>query len=199
MKAPDIDIDLANRDHVLPHLDATSARIDRGEGYDRHNTGIYLQPIPRDPLTGVATIDHRLAAELGYFKLDLLNNSVYQDIDSEEHLLRLMQQEPDWDMLLDPEVVAQLYHVHDYGDLLQRHRPRSVLQLAMFLAIIRPAKRHLQGQSWPEIEKQVWTRVSGDDNYQFKKAHSVAFAHAIVVQMNRIRELQMQVEDSRAT
>lgn len=187
---PDIDIDMANRDQILRHLDAAAARIDRGDHCERHNTGVYLQPIPRDPRTGVATIDHRLAAELGYFKLDLLNNSVYQDIRDEQHLLKLMHEEPDWSMLQDPHVVAQLYHIHAYGDLLRQHQPRSIIQLAMLLAIIRPAKRHLQGRTWEEIQLEVWTTVSGDDSYQFKKSHSIAFAHVIAIQLNRIREIR---------
>jgi hypothetical protein len=41
--------------------------------------------------------------------------------------------------------------------------------------------------------KEVWTKPS-DGSYYFKKAHAVAYAHAVVVQINLICEqLQQQV------
>jgi hypothetical protein len=53
--------------------------------------------------------------------------------------------------------------------------------------MIRPAKRHLIGQDWQTIMKEVWIRPTTDE-YFFKKAHAVAYAVAIVVQMNLICE-----------
>jgi len=53
--------------------------------------------------------------------------------------------------------------------------------------VIRPAKRHLLGKSWEDILKEVWTKPTTDE-YYFKKAHAVAYAMAIVVQMNLICE-----------
>lgn len=188
MSHPDIDIDVADRSRILDVLPHSAARIDRESGYERHNTGVYFQAIPTDPRDGVATMDHRQAAGLGYFKIDLLNNSVYQSVRDEHHLQHLMSQTPHWDMLLDPSVVSELYHVHNYGPLLAHHRPRSVAELAMFLAIIRPAKRYLQGRTWPEIQREVWTRTNGDDSYQFRKSHATAYAMVICVQLNLIRE-----------
>ena len=46
---------------------------------------------------------------------------------------------------------------------------------------------HLIDRSWPDIMKEVWVKPS-DGSYYFKKAHAVAYAHAIVVQMNLICE-----------
>ena len=63
----------------------------------------------------------------------------------------------------------------------------SIDQLAMVLAIIRPAKRNLLGQPWPTIEKQVWLKPS-DDSYYFKKSHAIGYAHVIVLQLNLLRE-----------
>ena len=57
----------------------------------------------------------------------------------------------------------------------------------MILAIIRPAKKHLMGKPFDEIEKTVWDKPS-DGEYYFKKAHAIAFATAIVVQLNLICE-----------
>ena len=51
------------------------------------------------------------------------------------------------------------------------------------LAIIRPAKRYLLNADWETITKEVWTKPN-DGSYFFKKSHAVAYAQAIVVQMN---------------
>ena len=66
-------------------------------------------------------------------------------------------------------------------------KPTSIEELAMILAMIRPAKRYLVGSDWSVVKNEVWTRPAGDE-YFFKKSHAVAYAHAIVVQMNLICE-----------
>jgi hypothetical protein len=63
----------------------------------------------------------------------------------------------------------------------------TVARMAMFLAVIRPGKRHLVGRNWREIAQTVWEKPS-DDSYYFKKSHSVAYAHLVVVHMNLICE-----------
>jgi hypothetical protein len=65
--------------------------------------------------------------------------------------------------------------------------PNSLEQLAAVLAMIRPAKKHLIGKSWTEIMSQVWTKPDNDE-YYFKKAHAIAYAMAVIVQMNLICE-----------
>ena len=67
-------------------------------------------------------------------------------------------------------------------------QPRSIDQLAMVLAIIRPAKRPLLGESWQSIQKQVWLKPK-DNSYYFKKSHAVSYAYAIIVQLNSLCEL----------
>jgi hypothetical protein len=52
--------------------------------------------------------------------------------------------------------------------------------------MIRPAKRYLTYKNWNEILKEVWTKPT-DNSYFFKKSHAVAYAQAIVVQMNLIQ------------
>jgi hypothetical protein len=74
---------------------------------------------------------------------------------------------------------------------LQAYKPTTVEQLAMILAIIRPGKKHLMGKPFDEIEKTVWVKPTGDE-YYFKKAHAIAFATAIVVQLNRLVEMSGQ-------
>ena len=64
-------------------------------------------------------------------------------------------------------------------------KPKNIKQLAAVLAIIRPAKRGLMYKNWIDILKEVWIKPK-DNSYFFKKSHAVAYAHAIVVQMNLI-------------
>jgi hypothetical protein len=45
----------------------------------------------------------------------------------------------------------------------------------------------LIGKDWNSVMSEVWQRPEGDE-YFFKKAHAVAYAAAIVVQMNLICE-----------
>jgi hypothetical protein len=50
-------------------------------------------------------------------------------------------------------------------------------------AVIRPAKRYLLKKGWDKINEEVWIKPK-DDSYYFKKSHSIAYAIAIVVQLN---------------
>jgi DNA polymerase III alpha subunit len=184
---PDIDIDFADRTKILDivkHVPATI--LDKGVS-KKHNTGVYCSTIPVNPLTGTASLDYKAAEDRGYFKIDFLNVSVYQDIKDEEHLSRLLNQEPLWDLLLQDEFVNLLFHVNGHGQILRKMKPKSIEELAMVLAVIRPAKRHLIGLDWSDVKKEVWQKPAGDE-YFFKKAHAVAYAAAIVVQMNLICE-----------
>jgi DNA polymerase III alpha subunit len=135
----------------------------------------------------MASIDYKEAEARGYSKIDFLNVSMYEGIRDEEHLIELMNQEPLWDLLQDDQFVELLFHVNGHSDILRKTLPTSIEQLAAVLAIIRPAKRYLVGSDWDTIMKEVWVKPAGEE-YFFKKAHAVAYAVAIVVQMNLICE-----------
>lgn len=181
---PDIDIDFPHRDKALAVVKCIPAIISTDK---KHNTGVYCTSIPYNPLTGMSTIDYKSAEARGYFKIDLLNVSVYEGVKDREHLLRLMNQEPLWDLLLQDDFTNMLFHVNGHGAILREMKPTSIEQLAAVLAMIRPAKRYLIGKDWQTINDEVWTRPDGDE-YYFKKAHAVAYAHVVVVQMNLICE-----------
>lgn len=185
----DIDIDFGDRDRALALLRHHPASIDRDGRMIRHNTGIHVTDIPIDPFTGQAAIDHEDAEQRGYIKLDFLNVGVYQGVRNEEHLESLMSREPLWDLLRDPEFCSLVIHIgNHYDTLMKMPEPvDSVPRMAMFLAVIRPAKRHLVGRPWVEVAKSVWQRPH-DDSYYFKKSHAVAYAHLVAVHMNLICE-----------
>lgn len=181
---PDIDLDFANR--IIPlkkikHIDAVL------ESNKKHNTGIYVQSIPYNPIENSSTLDYKSAEDRGYFKIDFLNVSVYEGVRDKAHLTRLLETEPLWELLLEDEFTDKLFHVNGHGSILKEMKPQSIEQLAAILAVIRPAKRYLIGQDWAKVMNEVWIKPENDE-YFFKKAHAIAYAHVIVVQMNLIIE-----------
>lgn len=183
----DIDIDVGNRDHALGCLSHTVASIVRDGKLVKHNTGVYFTKIPVDPFTGWSSLDYEAAEEQGYIKLDILNVGLYQQVKSEQHLQELMNQEPEWDRLYDPEFCSKLIHIGAHYDTLIKmpEAVNSIPRLAMFLAVIRPAKRHLIGLPWAEVARTVWEKPI-DNSYYFKKAHAIGYAHLVAVNVNLV-------------
>jgi len=181
----DIDIDFADRTKILDLLPHTNASIIRNGTLSKHNTGVYFTDIPQDPFTGYASIDYEQAEDLGYLKLDFLNVNLYSQVENEQHLIALMQQEPDWAKLYEREFCEQLIHVGNHFDTLIKmpEAVNSIPRMAMFISVIRPAKRHLIGKTWQEVAETVWQRPE-DDSYYFKKSHAVAYATLVAVNMN---------------
>ena len=183
MKA-DIDIDLANRDQLLQLINYTAARqVTQGQ-VRRHNSGVYVTDIPGDPVNACAAIDYETAAELGYFKIDLLNMTVYQLIRNQAHYDQLMTLEPPWSRLWNDSIwTGQLVHIGNYTELLQSMKPDSIPRMAAFISIIRPGKAHLQNQPWDQIFASVW---DGDDSrgFVFKKSHAISYAALVALHMN---------------
>jgi len=188
----DIDIDVLDRDVVLSKICHVPASINKKGVYTKHNSGVYVSKIPHDPVSNLASIEYKEAEERGYFKLDFLNNSLYDGVRDEEHLVSLMEQEPVWDLFQHEEVVQNLAHVANHIEVLRVLKPQSVEELAEVLAIIRPAKRYLLNENKEKIKSEVWSKPK-DDSYYFKKAHAVAYAVSIVVQLNLFCE---QVEQN---
>lgn len=184
---PDIDIDFADRTKALDKLEHVVAAIAENGTFKKHNTGIYCTPIPYNPATGLSTIDYKEAEERGYFKIDFLNVGIYEGVRDEAHLVQLMETEPLWDLLEQDDFNNLLFHVNGYGSILREMKPRSIEQLGAILAMIRPAKRYLIGKEWTTVMTEVWTKPENDE-YYFKKAHAIAYAQAVVVQMNLICE-----------
>lgn len=183
----DVDIDVGDRDKVLNLIKHTPASMRNVTPIRKHSSGVYITDIPYDPVNDMATIDYAEAEDRGYFKLDLLNVHVYNLIKDEEHLLRMMQ-EPNWSMLKKRSIVLELIHLGNQADSVSRMPEPidSIPRLAMFLAAIRPAKRHLLGRPWKEINETVWEK--DQTGYSFKRSHAVAYAQLVVVHMNLLQE-----------
>jgi hypothetical protein len=154
------------------------------DGRTRHPSGVYFQDIPVDPINGCSAFLYDEAGDLGYFKIDFLNNTIYQNVRDEAHLNELLDREPLWELLDDIEMVEQLAHIHGHFGIVQHVRPRSIIDVAIVLALMRPGKRHLLGRPRAEIDTEIWQ--PSETGYWFKKAHALSYAASIVVQMNII-------------
>lgn len=180
---PDIDIDMADREKLLNIIPNIPASIIKNNTITKHNVGVYFQDIPTEELTGYSSIDYKKAEELGYFKIDFLNNKIYEKVKNESHLNYLVDKEPVWEMLEIKEVCEQIVHIGNHYDIVNQIKPKSIEELAIVLALIRPAKRHLLKFPKETIKKKIWIKPS-DGTYYFSKAHSIAYATLVVVQMN---------------
>ena len=182
----DIDIDFADRDQVLKLISATPARQITQNQVRRHNSGVYVTDIPWDPVNACAAIDYETAEQLGYFKIDMLNMTVYQLIKDQAHYEQMLATDPPWSRLwTDPEWAKNLAHVGNYTELLQSMRPDSIPRMAAFISVIRPGKAHLQNQPWDRVFESVW---DGDDSrgFVFKKSHAISYAALVALHMNLI-------------
>lgn len=197
----DIDIDLADREQLLTLICATPARLtkfginarEKVGDQRRHNSGVYVTDIPYDPVNNCAAIDYKQAEKLGYFKIDLLNMSVYELIKSPEHYEELLAKEPPWERLwTDNEFASKLVHVGGFIHLLKSMKPDSIPRMAAFISIIRPGKAHLQNKPWAEVFETVW---DGDDTkgFVFKKAHALGYSKLVALHMNLLSQPDEQV------
>jgi hypothetical protein len=180
----DIDIDLADRDQLLKLIGATPARQTNQDQVRKHNSGVYATDIPWDPVNRCAAIDYATAEQLGYFKIDLLNMSVYQLIQSPEHYEQMLRQDAPWNRLwTDSGWAKNLVHIGNYTELLKTMRPDSIPRMAAFISIIRPGKAHLQNKPWDEVFRTVW---DGDDSqgFVFKQSHAISYAALVALHMN---------------
>lgn len=190
----DIDIDFANRDDILQHIRHVSAHLKSGHKLRKHPTGVYVTEIPYDPINDWCALDYHSAENRGYVKLDFLNVWIYKYVRDENHLTELMR-DPKWNKLKDKEFFEKLIHIGDHYDSMLK-MPQdidSIPRMAMFLSVIRPGKKHLIGKPWADVATTVWDQ--GNDGYSFKKSHSIAYAHLVVVHMNLLDELGLHAFD----
>lgn len=153
----------------------------------KHPCGIYPQAIPTDPLTGFAAIPHREAATLGYFKIDMLHNSVYNHFESKAEIDALLELDPPWELLRSASIVKQLFQISKHFDLIKQLQPKSVSDLADAIALIRPGKRHMV-EKYLTHKEQVRALLYDytAEDYSFKKGHAIAYAQVIVLQLHLI-------------
>lgn len=187
----DIDIDLQTSfkpEAVFPEWVRASIFDAKNNTTKPHPCGVYPQRIPRDPITKLCAIPYDRAEELGYTKLDFLHLSIYDHFSSREEILELMELEPDWNLLLAPSVVTQLFQLSNHFETVSKIKPRSIEELADVLALIRPGKRSLIGLYSKDKEscrRMLYARDDSDE-YSFKKSHAISYAMVIQLQLHLI-------------
>jgi hypothetical protein len=184
---PDVDLDVKRRDLAISSLRdyVQASQINKGKMV-AHNSGVYFQKIPVDPTSGLAAFPYKIAEEIGYFKIDLIPNHVYDLVESNEELDALLAAPVDWGWFQDERFFKsddkryQLTHLSGYHHLCVMYPPKSIEDVAYLVAIKLPGKVHLIGQPWATVKKEMWIK-NADDAYSFKKSHSVAFAMLVVL------------------
>jgi hypothetical protein len=181
----DIDLDFADRKQILKLIKHVPARQESNTESKHHNSGVYVTKIPVDPIHNCTSFDYAEAENRGYFKIDFLNVNVYQHIQSREHYEQLLNATPPWEKLMDKNFCSKIIHISNSYNAIVQMKPDSIMRMAMFLAVIRPAKKHLMGLSWENVANEVWVKTN-DNKYFFKKAHSLSYAMLVVLHMNII-------------
>ena len=151
---------------------------------------MYFQSVPTDPFTGLSAIPYKEAEKLGCFKIDFLHVNVYDNFSSREEIRELLKYDPDWKLLEIPSVVASLFQISKHYELINQVKPTSVIELADCLALIRPQKRYVLKKYLENREKyraELYKKDANGDGYAFKKAHAIAYALVIVLQLHLIK------------
>ena len=184
----DIDLDLSttfNPEEYFKELTLAS-KIDRGN-LVKHNCGAYFQSIPKDPVTGFSAIPFKVAEDYGYTKIDFLHLHIMDYFENKNQIRVLLKKEPKWGLLLKHNVVEKIFQLSNHGDILRIVQPKSILELADCIALIRPGKIFLLDeykQNRDAARKKLYTIKKG--SYAFKKGHAIAYAMNIVLQLHLI-------------
>lgn len=154
-----------------------------------HPCGVYPQAISQDPLTKLAAIPFDDAEDFGYLKVDFLHLNVYRHFQTRTEIEELLEKEPDWALLQVPSNVPKLFQLAKHGLLLSELRPRSILELADVMALIRPAKKHLlplYKKDRVNARKLLWMKE--EDGYAFKKSHAISYSYVVWLQLHLIEQ-----------
>lgn len=180
---PDLDIDMSSdtREQMLKTLYHIPASKIGPNSIVPHGIGVYFCDIPFDQISGLASIDYKKAEEdFGYIKFDFLHNSIYDGFKKRSEIIELMNKPIIWDKLYNEDFLKTIPHINGYYTLLQElPKISSIEELAMMIAIVRPAKKYLidtvkKTQSWKSIKDKIW--VKEDNGFQYKAAHAISYA-----------------------
>lgn len=179
----DIDIDVQSFDPKILNC-VHASRIHNGN-LAKHPVGVYFQNIPTDPMTKLSAIPYDKADDYNYFKIDLLHVSVYDTL-TKEQIKYILTQPINYDLLLDNHVVSQLFQLKNHFNIVVRVEPKSIMEIADCIALIRPGKRYLLDKYVKDrdnVRKLLYTKVNESD---FRKSHAIAYAHIVVLQLYQI-------------
>lgn len=186
---PDIDIDTQSNfqpEKVFKNI-VLASTIKKQE-ITKHPVGVYFQNIPVDPISGFSAIPYDKAEKLGYFKIDFLHLSLLDVFESKKQIRVLLKKQPNWNLLKIPSVVSKLFHLSNHYNIVNKISPTSIEELADCLALIRPAKRYLLNDYLKDRDsvRKILYQKPSNEKVWFKKSHSIAYAHNIVLQLHLI-------------
>ena len=101
----------------------------------------------------------------------------------------MLNKEPDWLLLQSAKQVQKMFQIHKHFDVVSRIKPKSVIELADCIALIRPAKRYLLESYLKNkelIRRELYKKPDGK-KYFFKKGHAVSYSLTIVLQLHLIK------------
>ena len=181
---PDLDIDVKGREDILKYFNYIPASKVSNNGLFPHGVGVYFCNIPKDLISGMSSIDYKIAEErFGFVKVDLLHNSTYDKFNKRSEIEENLSKPIKWELLDNKEFVEKLPHIGSYYDLM-KEMPKidSIENLARFIAVIRPAKKYLiqtlkETNDWNSISDKIW--IKEGDGYMYKHSHSIAYAMMI--------------------
>lgn len=161
----------------------------------KHNVGYYFQNIPVHEDTGLSAITYKNSENFDFFKIDMIHVNLLKEFDSKEHLRRLMFKEPEWNLLLEREIVEQLFHIHKSFPVVYEIKPTSVLELADCLAIIRPNKirlldSYIRSKDRDIIRAELYNKTAPSD---LRKSHAIPYAYLIIAQLNLLEERSNEI------
>lgn len=162
-----------------------ASMVEDGE-LKKHLVGVYLQDIPKDQFTKLAAIPYKLTDDYGFKKIDFLHLNLLDAFESKDEVLAFMKKEPNWDRLQDRDFVERLFHLSKQFDVVYKVKPKSIMDIADVLALIRPGKMLLLDKYLknPKMCRgELYTKRLSSD---LRKAHAVAYAHNVVIHMNLI-------------
>lgn len=190
---PDVDLDLnqETRDMIIKSLKNIPASKINDKGIFPHGIGVYFCNIPMDKISGLSSIDYKSAEEnYGYIKTDLLHNTVYDSFKTRSELFDCMNKPINWKMLYKEDILTSLPHINNYYTLInQMPKIDSIEKLAMFIAIVRPAKKYLidyilKSKDWNSIKDKIW--IKEKEGYMYKKSHAISYALMITIALRKL-------------
>lgn len=182
----DIDIDVQSTfdpDTIFKIVHAS--RVQNGK-LMKHPVGVYFQNIPTDPISGFSAIPYEFTDDLHYFKIDMLHLHILNQFDSKSQIKTLLKCEPNWQIFQDEQQVEKLFQLSRHFAVVNRIKPKSILDIADCIAIIRPGKRILLDKymSNRDATRILLYQKTSDSDY--KRSHAVAYAHIVLLQMHLI-------------
>jgi DNA polymerase III alpha subunit len=152
----------------------------------KHPVGVHFQNIPVDDISQLSAIPYNQISDYGYYKIDMLHLSVLDMFDNKQQIKAILKKKPNWDLLSIKENVQKLFQLSKHCDLVKILKPRSIMDIADCIALIRPGKMDLLAKYMKDKESTRILLYSKTSSSDYKKSHAVAYAHIVVLQLHLI-------------